>query len=43
MGNQAPHTFIRRDDDILFRGLLPELSVESSEVDVRSEILKNFS
>ena len=40
MGVRAPCTFTRREDNILFRGLLPELSVEASELEIRSAIVK---
>ena len=39
MGERPPHAFRRKEDDIL-RGLLPEISVEACEREIRGEIIE---
>lgn len=38
MGSDAPTHFTRKDSNIVMRGLLPDISVDASEDDVRKEI-----
>lgn len=39
MGNFAPAEFTRKEDTILFRGLLPEISYEANEAEIRTAIM----
>ena len=39
MGDNPPRSFVKKDNIILLRGLLPEISLDASEYEIRSEIL----
>ncbi len=41
MGSKAPKTFNMKDDFVAMRGMLPEISQDSSERVVRAQIVKN--
>ena len=40
MGEQPPQSFNRKENDILLRGLLPEIAIDAKEIDVREEIVQ---
>ena len=39
MGKDPPKSFNRKDSLILMRGLLPEINIESEELEIRRKIL----